>query len=58
MLVKTDLHMAGYDGEEAQRLLMQKRMLDVAAAIPGVSAVGYARSAAAQHRGWGFRCVR
>jgi hypothetical protein len=40
MLVKTDLHMAGYDGE--QRLLMQKRMLDVAAAIPGVSAVGYA----------------
>jgi len=40
MLVKTDLHMAGYDGE--QRLLMQKRMLDAAAAIPGVTAVGYA----------------
>jgi hypothetical protein len=32
--------MAGYDGE--QRLLMQKRMLDAAAAIPGVTAVGYA----------------
>ena len=40
MLAKTDLHMAGYDGD--QRLLMQKRMLDAAAAIPGVTAVGYA----------------
>jgi hypothetical protein len=40
MLVKTDLHMAGYSGE--QQLLMQKRMLDSAAAIPGVTAVGYA----------------
>src|SRR5580700_7210985 len=40
MLVKTDLHMAGYDGE--QRLQMQKRMLAAAAAIPGVTAVGYA----------------
>ena len=39
MLAKTDLHMAGYDGD--QRLLMQKRMLDAAAAIPGVTAVGY-----------------
>ncbi len=40
MLVKTDLHMAGYSGE--QQLLMQKRLLDAAAAIPGVTAVGYA----------------
>ena len=40
MLVKTDLHMAGYDGD--QRPLMQRRMLDAASAIPGVSAVGYA----------------
>jgi predicted permease len=40
MLVKTDLHMAGYDGD--QRVQMQKRMLDAAAAIPGVTAVGYA----------------
>jgi predicted permease len=40
MLVKTDLHMAGYSGE--QQLLIQKRMLAVAAAIPGVTAVGYA----------------
>ena len=40
MLVKTDLHMAGYSGD--QQLLMQKRMLDAAAAIPGVTAVGYA----------------
>ncbi|MGA7314662.1 MAG: ABC transporter permease, partial [Silvibacterium sp.] len=40
MLVKTDLQMAGYSG--GQRLQMQKRMLDAAAAIPGVTAVGYA----------------
>jgi predicted permease len=40
MLVKTDLQMAGYD--EAQRVLMQKHMLDAARAIPGVTAVGYA----------------
>jgi predicted permease len=40
MLVHTDLHMAGYDGD--QRVQMQKRMLDAAAAIPGVTAVGYA----------------
>lgn len=40
MVVQTDLHMSGYDGD--QRVLMQKRMLDAAAAIPGVSAVGYA----------------
>jgi predicted permease len=39
ILVKTDLHMAGYDGD--QRPLMQRRMLDAAAAIPGVAAVGY-----------------
>lgn len=39
MLAETDLHMAGYDGD--QRLQMQRRMLDAAAAIPGVSAVGY-----------------
>ena len=40
MLVKTDLHMAGYNGD--QRVQMQKRMLDAAAAIPGVDTVGYA----------------
>src|SRR5579859_5951665 len=39
MLVKTDLQMAGYDGN--QRVQMQKRMLDAAAAIPGVTTVGY-----------------
>jgi predicted permease len=32
--------MAGYNGD--QRVQMQKRMLDAAAAIPGVTAVGYA----------------
>jgi predicted permease len=40
MLVQTDLQMAGYDA--GQRVQMQKRMLDAAAAIPGVAAVGYA----------------
>jgi predicted permease len=40
MTLKTDLHMAGYDGD--QRGQMQRRMLDSAAAIPGVAAVGYA----------------
>jgi predicted permease len=40
LLVHTDLHMAGYDGD--QRAQMQRHMLDVAAAIPGVTAVGYA----------------
>src|SRR5271170_7754857 len=40
MLAQTDLHMAGYDGD--QRPQMQRRMLDAAAAIPGVTAVGYA----------------
>jgi predicted permease len=40
MLVKTDLQMAGYD--TGQRVQMQKRMLDAATAIPGVTAVGYA----------------
>jgi predicted permease len=39
MLVKTDLKMAGYDGDK--RVPMQKRMLEAAAAIPGVTAVGY-----------------
>ena len=40
MLVKTDLKMAGYDAD--QRVPMQKRMLDAASEIPGVTAVGYA----------------
>ena len=40
MLVKTDLKMAGYDADK--RVQMEKRMLDAAAAIPGVDAVGYA----------------
>jgi predicted permease len=39
MLVKTDLKMAGYDADK--RVPMQKRMLEAAAAIPGVTAVGY-----------------
>ncbi len=39
-LVHTDLHMAGYSGDQV--VTMQKRMLSAAAAIPGVTAVGYA----------------
>jgi predicted permease len=40
MLLQTDLQMAGYDGD--RRTLMHRRMLDAAAAIPGVTAAGYA----------------
>jgi predicted permease len=40
MLVKTELEMAGYSGQ--QQLLMEERMLDAAARIPGATAVGYA----------------
>jgi predicted permease len=40
MLFQTDLQMAGYDGDH--RAQMQRRMLDAATAIPGVTAVGYA----------------
>jgi len=38
--VKTDLHMGGYEGD--RRIQMQRKMLDEVAAIPGVTAVGYA----------------
>jgi predicted permease len=44
MLVQTDLQMAGYTGDRMPQ--MQRRMLDTAAAIPGVTAVGYASSLA------------
>jgi predicted permease len=40
MLVHTDLQMGGYIGDP--RAQLQRRMLDAAAAIPGVIAVGYA----------------
>jgi predicted permease len=40
MLVHTDLQMAGYQGD--RRAQVQRKMLDAAAAIPGVTAVGYA----------------
>ena len=39
MLAGCDLHMAGYTDEQMPQ--MQRRMLDAAAAIPGVTAVGY-----------------
>ncbi len=38
-LVNTDLHMAGYTGNDAAQ--MQRRMIDAVAAIPGVTAAGY-----------------
>jgi len=40
VLARGDLHMGGYSGD--QRDQMQRRMLDAAAAIPGVTSVGYA----------------
>lgn len=40
MLVHTDLHMAGYGDD--QTVTMQKKMLDAAQAIPGVSVAGTA----------------
>jgi predicted permease len=40
VLAKTDLHMGAYDGD--QGIQMQKRMIDAAKAISGVTAVGYA----------------
>jgi predicted permease len=40
MLVQTDLKMAGFDDDQSTQ--MQRRMLDAAASIPGVTAVGYA----------------
>jgi predicted permease len=39
MLVETDLHMAGYADERLPQ--MERRMLDAAAAIPGVTSAGY-----------------
>jgi predicted permease len=39
MVVSTDLHWAGYDKDKIPQ--MQRRMLDTAAAIPGVGAAGY-----------------
>jgi predicted permease len=40
VLVHSDLHMGGYDGDQQPQ--MQRRMLEAAAAIPGVTAAGYA----------------
>jgi len=39
VVAECDLHMAGYSNEQAPQ--MQKRMMDAAAAIPGVTDVGY-----------------
>jgi len=39
VVAECDLHMAGYSNEQAPQ--MQKRMMDAAGAIPGVTAVGY-----------------
>jgi predicted permease len=39
MLAQCELHMGGYTGEQFPQ--MQRRMIDAAAAIPGVTAVGY-----------------
>ena len=39
VVAECELHMAGYSNEQAPQ--MQKRMMDAAGAIPGVTAVGY-----------------
>jgi hypothetical protein len=39
LLVNTDLNMGGYSSDQQPQ--MQQRMLDAAAAIPGVTAAGY-----------------
>jgi predicted permease len=39
MLVESDLQMAGYTDDQTPQ--MQRRMIDAAAAVPGVTAVGY-----------------
>jgi len=39
MLVETDLNMAGYRGDQVP--LMQRRMIDAVAAIPGVESAGF-----------------
>jgi predicted permease len=39
VLVETDLHMAGYTDDQTAQ--MQRRMMDAARAIPGVTSVGY-----------------
>lgn len=39
MLARTDLHMGGYDGDS--QLQLQRKMLDAASGIPGVTAVAY-----------------
>jgi predicted permease len=40
MLARTDLHMAGYDGDRSTQ--MERKMIDTAESIPGVTAVGFA----------------
>jgi predicted permease len=40
VLARTNLHMGGYEGD--QRIQMQRKMIEAAAAIPGVTAAGYA----------------
>ena len=40
MLARTDLHMAGYDGDRGVQ--MERKMIETASAVPGVTAVGYA----------------
>jgi predicted permease len=44
VLVDTDLHMAGYSGDQAR--LMQRRMIEAASATPGVIAAGYSNQLA------------
>jgi predicted permease len=49
MLVETDLHMAGYKGNQVPA--MQRRMIDALEALPGVAQVGLV-SSPPLHMGW------
>jgi predicted permease len=54
LLVDTDLKMAGYSDDQAP--VMQRRMIEAMAAIPGVSAVGLVDTPPL-HMGWGIANV-
>jgi predicted permease len=49
-LADTDLHMAGYNGDDVVQ--MQRRMIDVTEAIPGVSSVGLISAMPLASRGY------
>ena len=53
--MQSELHMAGYADERLPQ--MQRRMLDAAAAIPGVTAAGLCQPSAAEPGRWRLVCL-